>query len=401
MNAKNLECSTNANAFLGKSYQLLWATLLITSLTFAGCVEKKEPKILVKAARTVDQNTKIQVALLLDTSGSMSGLIDQAKSRLWNIVNTLTTLKYEGKTPDIEIALYEYGNSGLSESSNYIREIAALTTDLDLISEKLFSLTTNGGEEYCGAVIEDAVSKLDWSGERVSMKLVYIAGNEPFNQGPVNYKEAISGALKNDIFVNTIFCGDSMEGIRTFWKDGADYGKGKYFNIDSNATIRYIQTPYDDKISACNVKINETYIGYGSQGIEKKRNQIVQDQNAESVSKANYAERSVSKSKTVYKNESWDLVDKVKEDKNAVSKIKNEDLPKELQNKSKEEIEVIVANKAKERTMIQKEISELAKKRQEYIDAEAKKSKTQDDLGNAISTSIVTFAQTKGYKVEQ
>lgn len=401
MNAKNLECSTNAKAFLGKSYQLLWATLLITSFTFAGCVEKKEPEIPVKATRTVDQNTKIQVALLLDTSGSMSGLIDQAKSRLWNIVNTLTTLKYEGKTPDIEIALYEYGNSGLSESSNYIRQIAALTTDLDLISEKLFSLTTNGGDEYCGAVIEDAVSKLDWSGESISMKLVYIAGNEPFDQGRINYKEAISGALKKDIFVNTIFCGDSMEGIRTFWKDGADYGKGKYFNIDSNAEIRYIQTPYDDKISACNVKINETYIGYGSKGIEKKRNQIVQDQNAESVSKANYAERSVSKSKTVYKNESWDLVDKVKEDKNAVSKIKNEDLPKELQNKSKEEIEVIVANKAKERTMIQKEISELAKKRQEYIDTETKKSKTQDDLGNAISTSIVTFAQTKGYKVEQ
>ena len=76
------------------------------------------------------ENTKIQVALLLDTSGSMDGLIDQAKSRLWNIVNTLTTLKYDGKTPDIEIALYEYGNDGLSEKSNYIRQIAPLSTDL-------------------------------------------------------------------------------------------------------------------------------------------------------------------------------------------------------------------------------------------------------------------------------
>lgn len=109
--------------------------------------------------------TKIQVALLLDTSSSMDGLIDQAKSRLWNIVNTLTTLKYEGKTPDIEIALYEYGNDGLSEKSNYIRQITPLSTDLDLISEKLFALRTNGGNEYCGAVIQDATKQLKWASE--------------------------------------------------------------------------------------------------------------------------------------------------------------------------------------------------------------------------------------------
>ncbi|WP_051197492.1 vWA domain-containing protein [Flavobacterium soli] len=385
-----------------KSYNLLMATFLVTSITFAGCKNATEEPIAVNdTVKTVDESTKIQVALLLDTSGSMSGLIDQAKSRLWNIVNTLTTLKYSGMTPNIEISLYEYGNSGLSAQSNYIRQITPLTTDLDLISEKLFSLTTNGGEEYCGAVIQDAVRKLEWGNKSENMKLIYISGNEPFNQGNVNYKEAISDALKNNIYVNTIFCGGSMEGINTFWKDGADYGKGKYFNIDSNEQIRYIQTPYDDKISECNVKINSTYIGYGTKGIEKKMNQEVQDKNAESVSKSNYAERAVSKSKEVYKNESWDLVDKVKEDKEAVSKLKKEELPKELQNKSTEEIKVIIEKKAKEREVIQKEIADLAKKRQEYIDTEAKKTKTQDDLGNAISNSIVTLAKTKGYTVEK
>lgn len=385
-----------------KSYNLLMATFLVTSITFAGCKNATEEPIAVNdTVKTVDESTKIQVALLLDTSGSMSGLIDQAKSRLWNIVNTLTTLKYSGMTPNIEISLYEYGNSGLSAQSNYIRQITPLTTDLDLISEKLFSLTTNGGEEYCGAVIQDAVRKLEWGNKSENMKLIYISGNEAFNQGNVNYKEAISDALKNNIYVNTIFCGGSMEGINTFWKDGADYGKGKYFNIDSNEQIRYIQTPYDDKISECNVKINSTYIGYGTKGIEKKMNQEVQDKNAESVSKSNYAERAVSKSKEVYKNESWDLVDKVKEDKEAVSKLKKEELPKELQNKSTEEIKVIIEKKAKEREVIQKEIADLAKKRQEYIDTEAKKNKTQDDLGNAISNSIVTLAKTKGYTVEK
>lgn len=347
------------------------------------------------------EKTKIQVALLLDTSSSMDGLIDQAKSRLWNIVNTLTTLKYDGKAPDIEIALYEYGNDGLSKQSNYIRQIAPLSTDLDLISEKLFSLSTNGGSEYCGAVIQDATKQLKWAKDNNNMKLIYIAGNEEFNQGGVNYKEAISNALKNDIYVNTIYCGDKTQGINELWKSGAEHGKGKYFNIDSNETVRYIATPYDNEITKCNEKINKTYITYGSKGAAKKMNQEMQDKNAQKVSASNYAERAVSKSKAVYKNESWDLVDKVKDDKTAISKIKKEELPKELQNKSEAEIKTIVAEKTKERETIQKEIGELGKKRQQYIDSEAKKTKKQDDLGNAINTSIVAFAKVKGYTVEK
>ncbi|MCC9072570.1 VWA domain-containing protein [Flavobacterium sp. F-65] len=382
---------------------ILFSALLATTFSFANSnYTNVTPKKNTKIEKTVTaEKTKIQVALLLDTSSSMDGLIDQAKSRLWNIVNTLTTLKYDGKTPDIEIALYEYGNDGLSKQSNYIRQIAPLSTDLDLISEKLFSLSTNGGNEYCGAVIQDATKQLKWAKENNNMKLIYIAGNEEFNQGGINYKEAISNALKNDIYVNTIFCGDKTEGINTLWKDGADYGKGKYFNIDSNQTVRYIATPYDDEITKCNVKINKTYIGYGSMGSEKKMNQEMQDKNAQGVSASNYAERAVSKSKAAYKNESWDLVDKVKDDATAISKIKKEELPKEFQNKSTAELKVIVAQKTKERETIQKEIGELAKKRQQYIDAEAKKTKKQDDLGNTINTSIIAFAKIKGYTVEK
>ncbi|HKO75978.1 MAG TPA: vWA domain-containing protein [Flavobacterium sp.] len=382
---------------------LFISALLATTLSFASCNSSnaKPIKDETNEKPKTSENNKIQVALLLDTSNSMDGLIDQAKSRLWNIVNTLTTLKYSGKTPDIEIALYEYGNDGLAEQSNYIRQVTPLTTDLDLISEKLFALRTNGGNEYCGAVIQDATQKLQWGKENSNMKLIYIAGNETFNQGRINYKEAISDAMKNDIYVNTIFCGSSMEGINTFWKDGADYGKGKYFNIDSNLSVQYVSTPYDDQISKCNVKINTTYIGYGAKGSSKKMNQEAQDKNAQKVSSANYAERAVSKSKAVYKNESWDLVDRVKEDPKAIAKLKKEELPTELQNKSEAELKVIIDQKTKERENIQKEIGELAKKRQQYIDAESKKTKSKDDLGNAINTSIVALAKAKGYSVER
>jgi nitric oxide reductase activation protein len=153
---------------------LFMATLLATTISFASCnnsTAKPIKRIHTEQPKKEDNN-KIQVALLLDTSNSMDGLIDQAKSRLWNIVNTLTTLKYSGKTPDIEIALYEYGNDGLAQQSNYIRQVTPLTTDLDLISEKLFALKTNGGNEYCGAVIQDATKKLQWGKENNNMKLI-------------------------------------------------------------------------------------------------------------------------------------------------------------------------------------------------------------------------------------
>ncbi|CAM3981085.1 MULTISPECIES: vWA domain-containing protein [Flavobacterium] len=383
------------------------STLLATTLTFGSCNNSKaetitnpETAVTTLTEKPTAEN-KIQVAILLDTSGSMNGLIEQAKSRLWNIVNTLTTLKYKGKTPEIEISLYEYGNSGLSSESNYIRQISPLSTDLDLISEKLFSLKTNGGEEYCGAVIQDAVTQLKWKDGNKNMKLVYIAGNEPFNQGSINYKDAVKNALNNDIYVNTIFCGNNEEGIRTFWQDGAITGNGKYFNIDSNQRVQYINTPYDDQITKCNERINTTYISYGRKGAEKKMNQATQDANAESVSKANYVERSVSKSKQVYKNDSWDLVDKISENEEALDDIAKEELPSELKDKNKAEIKVYVAQKSAEREKIQKEISVLAKKRQEYIDNEMKKQKTQDDLGNAIASSIVALGKNKGYTVEK
>lgn len=168
----------------------LFITALFTAIiSFGFNTSNANSKDKVKTEKPAAENTKIQVALLLDTSSSMDGLIDQAKSRLWNIVNTLTTLKYDGKAPDIEIALYEYGNDGLSQKSNYIRQITPLSTDLDLISEKLFALKTNGGNEYCGAVIQDATKQLQWAKESNNMKLIYIAGNEEFNQAALTTKK--------------------------------------------------------------------------------------------------------------------------------------------------------------------------------------------------------------------
>jgi len=362
-----------------------------------------DPVQAVQENDEISKDAKIQVAILLDTSGSMDGLIEQAKSRLWNIVNTLTTLKFKGKTPYIEIALYEYGNDRIPASQNYIRQVTPLTNDLDLISEKLFALRTDGGQEYCGAVIDKAVKSLRWGDGRADMKLIYIAGNEPFTQGPIHYKEAISNALGKDIYVNTIHCGDGSWGGLDTWRDGAKRGKGKFFNIDHNARVRYYQTPYDDAISESNVKLNSTYVSFTRAGEAQKQNQIKQDENAKSVSAENYAERAVSKTKKVYNNSSWDLVDKVSQDEKVLDEIKKSELSEELQTKSKSEIKALVAEKKMEREKIQKEISELAQKRQAYIDEQMKKDQkgTGDDLGKAINQSVLDLALLKGYEMEK
>ncbi|WP_336703282.1 vWA domain-containing protein [Chryseobacterium indologenes] len=359
-----------------------------------------EKTTLIPVNSTVKDN-KIQVALLLDTSNSMDGLIDQAKSRLWNIVNTLTTLKYNGKAPEIEIALYEYGNDGIRDE-NYIRQVTPLTQDLDLVSEKLFALRTNGGSEYCGAVIRDASANLNWDGNEKSMKLIYIAGNEAFDQGKINYKDVVSKAKGKNIYTNTIFCGSREEGIQTFWQNGASLGGGKFFNIDSDRKVLYIETPYDIRISECNAKLNDTYIYYGNHGSEYRLKQITQDKNAEAQSASNLVERTVAKSKkNAYKNDHWDLVDKAEKDAGFIDNVKESELPAELKGKSKEEIQKTIAAKSAARDKIQKEIEELSKKRQTYIDSEMKKRGTDDsdDLGKAIESSILELAKKNGYSL--
>jgi len=232
------------------------------------------------------------------------------------------------------------------------------------------------------------------------MKLIYIAGNEAFDQGKINYKETISGAKKKNIYTNTIFCGSRDEGIQTFWQNGASLGDGKFFNIDSDRKVIYIETPYDVKISHYNSKLNDTYISYGSRGSEMKSKQTTQDSNAEMQSASNAVERAVSKSKkNAYKNDHWDLVDKVEKDKSYISSIREEELPSELKGKSKDEINKIVAQKSADRDKIQREIEVLAKQRQSFIDTEMKKrgNAEGDDLGKAIEKSIVELAKKNGY----
>jgi len=344
------------------------------------------------------EKSKIQVALLLDTSNSMDGLIEQAKSQLWQILNLLSQTEGQKKETGLEIALYEYGNPSLTGHDVQIRKVSDFTTDMDFISEKLFSLTTNGGNEYCGQVIKTSLDQLEWGQDDSDMKMIYIAGNERFTQGPFSYAKACQEAKKQNISVNTIFCGNCEEGVRGLWKQGADLGDGEFLCINQNQPTVYIETPYDDKINVLNKKLNETYIPYGKKGKAKKESQRKQDDNAFGYSKANSAERAAFKSSKKYKAESWDLVDAYEKDKNILNgAIDMSTVSDTLQNISIQELEVQIQNAAAQRSAIQTEIQNLNVERQNYINENSKKIPTENNLKNSILKSVENQAKKKGY----
>ena len=339
----------------------------------------------------------IKVALLLDTSNSMDGLINQAKAQLWEIVNELSYAKYGIQKPDLEIALYEYGNDHLESSDGFVKQVLAFNSDLDEISEKLFSLTTNGGKEYCGQVISASLKELAWGENNNDLRLIFIAGNEPFTQGKINYKEAISDAKEKDVIINTIFCGNYIQGISEMWKEGANLGGGDYMTINQNKKVIHIITPYDNDIIILNKKLNKTYIYFGNKGAVQYEKQAMQDKNATKFSSSVSVGRAISKSNRFYKNSSWDLIDKSEDEIIDYSEIKRIDLPKDLQKMSDIELKGHVEKLKEERLLIKKRVNQLDKKRRTFIAKKQQKSTKENELESVIINAIKKQATKKNY----
>jgi hypothetical protein len=332
----------------------------------------------------------VQIAILLDTSNSMDGLIEQAKGQLWKICNEFIKAKQKGVAPEVQVALYEYGKSSLSGASGWIRRIQPLTTDLDKISEELFALKTNGGEEFCGWVIKDAVNELEWSPRSDVYKVIFIAGNEPFTQGPVSYAEACKAAINKGIIVNTIHCGTEVEGINGKWKDGATIADGKYLVIDHNRAVVSIEAPQDKEIARLGEELNKTYVAFGAKGKAGAERQKGQDANAAALAPASGAtvQRAITKASANYQNSSWDLVDAAKDEKFEVAKLKSEELPAEMQEMNVTERKGFIDKKAKERSELQAKIQKLTADRDQYAAQRTKEAATTDTLDTAVISAV-------------
>lgn len=344
----------------------------------------------------------IQIALLLDTSNSMDGLIEQAKQHLWSVVNQFAITRKDGVTPRLEVALFEYGNSGLPAEAGHIRLVQPLTADLDAVSEALASLRTNGGNEFCGQVISEAVRQLSWGADPKAYRAIFIAGNEPFTQGSVNYESACRNAISRGIIVNTIHCGDRQTGVATMWEHGAQLADGTYLHIDQNQRLVHIPAPQDDEIARLNTELNATYVWYGAAGAAARERQEAQDRYAATAAPAVAAERTAAKSSSLYSLSEADLVDAMRQEPEAIANLPADQLPENMREMTVEERKAYVEEQAARRAEIQKQIATLSAERERHVAAERAKlaASGEDTLGDAMLKAVRRQVAAKGYEVE-
>jgi hypothetical protein len=363
--------------------------LVIVSLTLIGNklkTQKLEP--VSPMPQQKNYQPKIQAAILLDVSNSMDGLIDQAKAQLWNMVSVMGKAKCNEAAPQIEIALYEYGRTTNDEKQGYVKQLTAFTTDLDQVSQSLFNVKTDGGDEYCGHVIYTSIKDLKWDTSAANYKVIFIAGNEDFLQGGVAFTKACAVAKQKGVIVNTIYCGDKLQGIQEHWNLGSECGNGSFTNINKDAKLEEIDTPYDSVLFSLNEKLNSTYIGYGAYALEGASTQLKMDKLNYSHNKSAALKRVAVKSKKeVYKNSTWDLVDAETMDEKFTERLDLKTLPDSLKNKSRQELKQIIKNKNNERTTLQKNIADETVKRENYIAAERLK-KHKADTSAVLETEV-------------
>lgn len=349
----------------------------------------------------------VDVAILLDTSNSMDGLINQAKSQLWNIIQEFADAEKAGKTPDLRVSIFEYGNTNLPASEGYVRQVCQLTDDLDKVSESLFGLKTNGGDEYCGTVINEALKRLDWSTQTNAYKAIFIAGNEPFTQGSIDYKKSCRKAIQSGVVVNTIHCGEYQTGVRGMWKHGAELAEGKYMNINQDRVVIHIKAPQDKIIIELNKELNKTYLWYGAKPLREdfKSNQALQDAN--SYGFGGGGKRGATKAGKLYRNEGRDLVDTLEQDEKLLSKLKDSVLPEEMQRMTLVERESHIKKMAEKRVKIKKKMVAATQARDEYVAAERRKKAVSpaaadaSTFGAAISSAVREQLESSGFEIKK
>lgn len=373
------EVEINARLVRTETAQILAASLLRVDRSWGGVPLVPTPPSLP------DSNNLSQIALLLDTSNSMDGLIEQAKAQLWKIVNELSESGEGGAAAQVEVALYEYGNSSLDARSGYIRQVAAFTKDLDALSEALFALRTNGGSEHAGQVIERAVGDLAWSRKAGVYKAIFIAGNESFAQGPVDYRGAARGAKTRGIFVNTVFCGAHQRGIASSWRDGAVLAGGDYFAIDSDRVAAVPHTPHDRDIERLGRELSDTFVPLGAEGKRGRQRQQLAAAGAADMAGAS-VERAIFMAKPQYlESARWDAVSQAAKG----AAVAKEDLPASLRAMSKDERDKTLREQAGKRERIQAEIKILNEKRKSFLEVErAKKGGDSASLGGAVLDAV-------------
>ncbi|MCX5788558.1 MAG: FlgO family outer membrane protein [Elusimicrobia bacterium] len=339
-----------------------------------------------------------QIAILLDTSNSMDGLIQQTKTQLWRIVNELAASRKNGEAPAIQVALYQYGNNSLSLRESWIQQVVPFTADLDQVSQRLFALYTNGGDEFTGAVLSDASRRLDWSPDPSVYKAIFIAGNEPFTQGPIPFRESIADAARKGIVVNTIYCGNRDQGIREQWLAGAQAGGGDYLVIDQDSNLAMVTAPQDPEIDRLSNELNQTFVPMGRLGAAKAKAMLQQDSAVAALRGGAAGERAAFKAAPQYAAAAsgWDAVSMVMAAPAAApAAISRAELPAEMKQMDDKQLKADLEGRAAKRKDIQTRLQKLQGERDQYVNAH--RGQAGMSMGEAVVKSVRKQAAKKGY----
>ena len=343
---------------------------------------------------------RIEVCFVLDTTGSMSGLIEGAKQKIWAIANQMITAK---PTPDLRFALVGYRDRG----DAYVTRAHPLTDDLDAIYAQLREFSAAGGGDWPEAVneaLEAAVRRTQWSADSSTLKIIFLVGDAPPHmdyKDDTKYPVLCQEALKRGIIINTVQCG-AADDTRKVWQEIARLGEGEYVAIAQEGGMAQVETPMDKRLAELNREIGGTIVPYGP---APKRAEVQQKQRAAEAAPAPAAsdrlEFNARTGKAVQGG--GDLLDEVASGRAAPGALKDADLPDDWRKLDAAEREKKVADLRERRAKIQTEIASLAKERADFLrkeEARLAASRKGDGFDAKVATILRAEAKRKGITLE-
>ncbi|MDF3129021.1 VWA domain-containing protein [Kiritimatiellaeota bacterium B1221] len=337
---------------------------------------------------------RIEVCFVLDTTGSMSGLIQGAKDKIWSIVGDLQDAEV---VPELRIGLVGYRDRG----DDYVVKVHEMTGDLDAMFDTLLAFQAGGGgdrPESVNEAVRTGLKNMDWSDDPKTYRTIFLVGDAPPQTGydEPQLKDLCKIAKKQGIIINTVLCGGDNE-TRKIWKDAAQTTGGNFAAIEQNGGVQVIETPFDKEIQKLNRKVNDTVILYGDRDTQAAGRQKTENAAAETVSSVS---RAVWNSKFNFSKAitgSEDLVDALSEGTVDVKDLDRKQLPASLQEKTPAELQSYAAAQLKTRKALQSQILEISRKRDRFLKEEMKKNgRNEDAFDQKVRQATRAQAAAKG-----
>jgi len=340
----------------------------------------------------VNDQSRIDVVFVLDTTGSIGGLIHAAKEKIWSIATTMASAQ---SAPEIRMGLVAYRDRG----DAYVTRVVDLSSDLDSMYATLMDFQADGGgdgPESVNQALYDAVHKLSWSQDSGTYKAVFLVGDAPPHmdyQDDIKYPVTLSAAKDKGIVINTIQCGQ-MGTTTPAWQQIARLGEGHYFQVEQAGSAVAIATPFDEKIASLSEKLDDTRLYYGSEEDKEKQRRKIKASDklhaASSVeSRARRAAFNASKSGAANFLGEGELVDEVSSGRVDLSSIDKDQLPEPLQAMAPEEQAVIISETAERRDELQRQINELTEQRSTYLEKKLEEAGgARDSLDDKIYSAV-------------